>query len=133
MTQLFAWIQKVTGGDETRATAIAFLIVLVGVILLAITIYRGLMALLFRLPTLKERCPRCGRRTLAVCWCDENDEDGSEYAFFRCSTCEARYRQQVQGVWEDASDPQFDAFFKSDPTVRSCGGWVSRMRDVGSG
>jgi len=114
MTGLFARLQAVMGGDETRASVVAVLIALVGSVLLAIPINWGLIALLGRFDHVKERCPGCGRRALTVSWCDENDEDGVEHAYFRCSHCKARYRQRWGEPWEDASSPAFDSKFESN-------------------
>ncbi|WP_435011515.1 hypothetical protein P12x_002828 [Tundrisphaera lichenicola] len=112
MNRLFAWLQRVTDGHEVGASTLAVVIVLVGSVVLAVSIYRGSMAVLNRLPHHKERCPGCGRRALAVCWCDEEDEEGAEHAYFRCDRCGARYRQRLGGPWEDASAPEFASMFE---------------------
>jgi transcription elongation factor Elf1 len=113
MTELYVWLQKMTGGDETRASIVAASIAVIGAIFLGVAIYYGTMALLERL-LVKDRCLGCGRRSLTVCWFDENDEEEVEYQFFRCHSCGARYKQRPGEVWEDASDAKFDAMFIGD-------------------
>jgi hypothetical protein len=83
-------------------------------VILAIAIFNGLMALLLRLPPIKDKCPGCRRRALAVCWCDESDEDGVEYVYSRCDACGKRYRALGAGAWEDASASEFDGMYRGD-------------------
>lgn len=113
MTELYAWLQRMMGGDETRATIVAVSIALIGAVLLGVAIYYGMGSLLERLPAVKDRCPGCGRRSLTVSWFDENDDVEIEYVFFRCHSCAARYRQRPGDSWEDASDPKFDEKFNA--------------------
>jgi hypothetical protein len=114
MTELYVWLQKMMGGDETRATIVAASIAVIGAILLGVAIFHCMVALLERFPAIKDRCPGCGRRSLTVCWFDENDEEEVEYVFFRCHSCAARYQQRPGDIWEDASGPKFDAMFNGD-------------------
>jgi hypothetical protein len=111
MTEFYVWLQKMMGGDETTASIVAASIAVLGSIVLGVAIFYGTAALLVRLPTVKGRCPGCGRRRLIVCWFDENDEEGVEHVFFRCLSCAARYKQRTGDAWEDASDPKFNAMF----------------------
>jgi hypothetical protein len=113
MTAVLGWLQRVLG-SESRAVIAAVTAALVVSVILAIAIYYGLMALLVRLPAIKDRCPSCRRRALAVCWCDENDEDGVEYVYSRCDACGARYRALGFGAWEDASASEFDGMYRGD-------------------
>jgi hypothetical protein len=112
MTEVFRWLQRVLGSESSAAIAAATAALVVSVIL-AIAIFHGLMALLLRLPA-KARCPDCLRRALAVCWCDENDEDGVEYVYSRCDACGARYRALGAEAWEDASASEFDGIHRGD-------------------
>jgi hypothetical protein len=111
MTEIYVWLQKTMGGDETRATIVAASVAIFAAVVLGVAIYYGMAAVLDRLPAVKDRCPGCGRRSLTVCWFDENDEEGVEYVFSRCSSCAARYKQRPYGAWEGASEPKFDAVF----------------------
>jgi hypothetical protein len=116
MTEILARLQRVFGG-ESRAVIVATVAALVFSAILAIAIFNGLMALLLRLPAMKkDKCPSCRRRALAVCWCDESDEDGVEYVYSRCAACGKRYRALGAGAWEDASAPEFDVMYRgNDP------------------
>jgi hypothetical protein len=111
MTAIYAWLLKMTGGDETSATVVAVSIALIGAVVLGVGLYFAMGNILMLLPSLKERCPRCRRRSLIVVWCDENDEEGAEYVFGRCASCAARFKQRSYDAWEDASDPKFDLMF----------------------
>jgi DNA-directed RNA polymerase subunit M/transcription elongation factor TFIIS len=111
MTEIFTWLLKMTGGDETKASIVAVSIAVIGAVVLAVGLYFATMTVLDRLPSIKERCPSCRRRSLIICWFDENDEEGTEYVFFRCESCSARFKQRPGADWEDASDPKFDTMF----------------------
>ena len=113
MTETLAWLQRVFG-SESWAVIVAVLAALVVSVILAIAIFNGLMALLLRLSAIKDKCPSCRRRALAVCWCDESDEDGVEYVYSRCATCGKRYRALGAGAWEDASAPEFDVMYRDN-------------------
>lgn len=113
MTEVFGWLQRVFGSETWAAIAAATAALVVSVIL-AIAIFKALMALLLRLPAIKDKCPSCQRRALAVCWCDESDEDGVEYVYFRCDACGKRYRVRGYGPWEDASASEFDVMYRGN-------------------
>jgi hypothetical protein len=113
MTELFSWLQRVLG-SESRAVIAAVTAALVVSVIVAIAIYNGLMALLLRLLPIKDTCPSCRRRALAVCWWDESDEDGVEYVYYRCDACGKRYRALGAGAWEDASTPEFDVMYRGN-------------------
>ena len=113
MTELLGWLQRVLG-SESRAAIAAVTAALVVSVIVAIAIYNGLMALLLRLLPIKDKCPSCRRRALAVCWCDESDEDGVEYLYSRCDACGKRYRVRGDGPWEDASASEFDAMYRGN-------------------
>ncbi len=95
MTAIYTWLLKMTGGDETRASAVAVSIAVIGAVVLGVGLYFAMTTFLMRLSSIKDRCPRCGRRTLIVCWFDDNDDEGVEYVFSRCISCAARYRQRL--------------------------------------
>jgi hypothetical protein len=76
MTELYSWLQKMMGGDETRATIVAVSIAVFGAVVLGVTIYYGIGFVAERLPSRKNRCPGCGRRALIVSWFDEYDDEG---------------------------------------------------------
>ena len=127
MTELYAWLQRMMGGDETRATIVAVSIALIGAVLLGVAIYYAIGVLSERLPAVKDRCPGCGRRSRTVCWFDENDDEGVEYVFFRCHSCGARYKQRPGDFWEDASDPKFDAMFNAPAGRRDESLWDDEL------
>jgi hypothetical protein len=56
MTELFGWLQRVLG-SESRAAIAAVTAALAISVILAIAIFNGLMALLPRLPAIKDKCP----------------------------------------------------------------------------
>jgi hypothetical protein len=101
-------------GGESWAEIAAVMAALVVSVILAIAIFNGLMALLPRLPAIKDKCPSCRRRALAVCLCDESDEDGVEYVYSRCDACGKRYRALGAGLWEDASASEFDVMYRGN-------------------
>ena len=113
MTEFFGWLQRVFG-SETWAAIAAVTAALVVSVILAIATFKGLMALLLRLPAIKDKCPSCRRRALAVCWCDDGDEDGVEYVYSRCGACGKRCRALGAGPWEDASAPEFDVMYRGN-------------------
>ena len=117
MTELYVWLEKMMGGDETRATIVAASIAVLGAVVLGVAIFYGTGFVLDRLPARKDRCPGCGRRTLIVCWFDEYDDAGVEDVFSRCISCAARYRQRQDDAWEDASDAKFDTMFNGTAAV----------------
>ena len=90
MTAIYTWLQKMMGGDETKASVVAVSIAVIAAIVLGVGLYLAMGTVLMRLPSIKGRCPRCGRRGLIVVWFDENDEDETEYVFGRCVSCAAR-------------------------------------------
>ncbi len=75
MTAIYTWLLKMTGGDETRASVVAVSIALIDAVVLGVGLYFALGTFLMRLPSIKDRCPRCKRRSLIVCWFEENDEE----------------------------------------------------------
>ena len=115
MTELFGWLQRVLG-SESRAEIAAVTAALVVSVIVAIATYIGLMALLLRLPPIKDKCPSCRWRAMAVCWCDESDGEGVEYVYSRCDACGKRYRALGAGAWEDASACEFDAMYRGSGT-----------------
>jgi hypothetical protein len=113
MAELFGWLQRVLG-SESRAGIAAVTASLAVSVILAMALFKGLTALSFRLPTIMDKCPSCRRRALAVCWCDESDEDGLESVYSRCDACAARYRARGDGAWEDASASEFDGIYRGN-------------------
>lgn len=113
MVAIFDWLQHMLG-SEARAGVAAFLACLAVSTVLGVGLFHGLAWLSLRLVSWKDVCPTCRRRSLAVCWCDETDEDGTEYSYSRCDDCGARYRVRYHGEWEDASAATFDAKYEQD-------------------
>jgi transcription elongation factor Elf1 len=113
MTAIYTWLLKMMGGDETEASVVAVSIAVISAVVIGVGLYFAIGTVLTRLPSMKDRCPRCGRRSLIVCWFDENDEEEAEYVFGRCDSCAARFKQRSYDTWEDASDPKFDTMFDS--------------------
>ena len=52
-----------------------------------------------------ERCPKCHKRKLVMCWAVRSNPPSP--AFYKCLACGTRYSRKF-GNWLDASGPEYD-------------------------
>jgi len=61
------------------------------------------------------RCPTCNKRKLVMCWAAKSNPPTP--TFYKCGACGARF-SHFNGEWNDASSPEYDDRFTSNPLVR---------------
>jgi DNA-directed RNA polymerase subunit RPC12/RpoP len=63
------------------------------------------------------RCPSCHKRKLVMFWSVRSNPPSP--SFYKCLACGARFSRLLSGEWQDASSPEYDDRFASNPMERS--------------
>jgi transposase-like protein len=82
-----------------------------------IVIWGALIAVAFAPTFLKARCPGCKKRNMKTADVDQDvvreiePDAGGFLTFFRCGSCQAKFKRLRTGPFEDASDPKYERIY----------------------